>query len=71
MRFRYVATDDYIGAMYTSSSAQEGLTAQLWKIVYEDGEEVSRDTVNYSQYNDPRRRSLWGQLLIMRKIQKR
>lgn len=48
---RYVATDDYIGAMYTSSSAQEGLTAQLWKIVYEDGEEVSRDTVNYSQYN--------------------
>ena len=48
---RYVATDDYIGEMYTSSSAQEGLTAQLWKIVYEDGEEVSRDTVNYSQYN--------------------
>ena len=46
-----MATDDYIGAMYTSSSAQEGLTAQLWKIVYEDGEEVSRDTVNYSQYN--------------------
>ena len=48
---RYVATDDYIGEMYTSSSAQEGMTAQLWKIVYEDGEEVSRDTVNYSQYN--------------------
>ena len=48
---RYVATDDYIGEMYTSSSGQEGLTAQLWKIVYEDGEEVSRDTVNYSQYN--------------------
>lgn len=48
---RYVATDDYIGEMYTSSSSQEGLTAQLWKIVYEDGEEVSRDTVNYSQYN--------------------
>ncbi len=48
---RYVATDDSIGEMYTRSSGREGLTAQLWKIVYENGEEVSRDTVNYSQYN--------------------
>ena len=47
---RYVATDDYIGEMYTSSSSQEGLTAQLWKIVYEDGEEVSREVFNTSHY---------------------
>lgn len=47
---RYVATDDAIGEMYTQSSGHEGLTAQLWKIVYEGDEEVSRDTVNYSQY---------------------
>ena len=47
---RYVATNDSIGTMYTSSSGRSGLVAQLWKIVYENGEEVSRDTINYSQY---------------------
>ena len=47
---RYVSTDDSIGQMYTSSSGRSGLVAQLWKIVYENGEEVSRDTINYSQY---------------------
>ena len=26
------------------------MTAQLWKVVYEDGQEVSRDVINYSQY---------------------
>lgn len=47
---RYVATNDSIGEMYRRSAGKTGLNAQLWKIVYEDGEEVSRDTVNYSQY---------------------
>ena len=26
------------------------ITAQLWKVVYENGEEVSRDIINYSTY---------------------
>ena len=47
---RFVATDDYIGYMGTQSAAHTGLSAQLWKVVYEDGEEVSRDVINYSQY---------------------
>ena len=50
MRPGYVATNDSIGTMYTSSSGRSGLVAQLWKIVYENGEEVSRDTMNYSEY---------------------
>ena len=32
------------------SGAREGLSAQLWKVVYENGEEVSRDVVNTSHY---------------------
>ena len=36
--------------MGTQSAAHTGLSAQLWKVVYEDGEEVSRDVINYSQY---------------------
>lgn len=47
---RFVATDDAIGYMATQSSAYTGTTAQLWKVVYEDGSEVSRETINYSQY---------------------
>lgn len=47
----YVATDDRIGKIYTKGSGRTGLTAQLWKIIYENGEEVSRETVNYSQYS--------------------
>lgn len=46
----YVATEDYIGTMYTENNGMDGLEAQLWKVVYEDGKEVSRDTVNYSYY---------------------
>ena len=47
---RYVATEDAIGTMYTQNEGQTGLTAQLWKIVYENGTEVSREAVNYSTY---------------------
>ena len=46
----YVATEEAIGTMYTQNNGKTGLEAQLWKVVYEDGEEVSRDTVNYSYY---------------------
>lgn len=47
---RYVATEDPIGTMYTQSSGHTGVSAQLWKIIYEDGEEVSREMVNESHY---------------------
>lgn len=46
----YVATEEAIGTMYTQNNGRTGLEAQLWKVVYEDGAEVSRDTVNYSYY---------------------
>ena len=47
---RFVATEDAIGYIATQSEAHTGMTAQLWKVVYEDGQEVSRDVINYSQY---------------------
>lgn len=39
------------GSMQTTESAHTGKEARLWKIVYQDGEEVSRDVVNNSKYN--------------------
>lgn len=47
---RFVATEDYIGYMGLQSSAHSEISARLWKVVYENGEEVSRDIINYSQY---------------------
>lgn len=47
---RYVATEDPIGTMYTRDNGHTGLKAQLWKVVCEDGTEVSREAVNYSTY---------------------
>lgn len=47
---RYVATEDPIGTVYTRDDGHTGLKAQLWKVVYEDGAEVSREAVNYSTY---------------------
>lgn len=47
---KYKATDSQLGAMYTISGATPAITAQLIKVVYENGEEVSREIVNYSQY---------------------
>ena len=47
---RYVATEDPVGTMYTRDNGHTGLKAQLWKVVYEDGAEVSREAVNYSTY---------------------
>lgn len=35
---------------FSTESAHIGYTARLWKVVYEDGEEVSRDIVNNSRY---------------------
>lgn len=47
---RYVATEDPIGTMYTQDNGRTGLKARLWKVVYENGTEVSREAVNYSIY---------------------
>ncbi len=46
----FVATEEAIGTMYTQNNGKTGLEAQLWKVVYENGEEVSRDKVNFSHY---------------------
>lgn len=40
-----------IGSMEGGGSPHTGKEARLWKIVYEDGKEVSRDDINYSKYN--------------------
>lgn len=47
---RFVATENYIGYLALQSYAHPEITAQLWKVVTEDGQEVSRDVINYSQY---------------------
>lgn len=39
-----------LGSMSYAGSPHTGKTAQLWKVVYQDGEEVSRDVINYSTY---------------------
>lgn len=47
---RFVATENYIGYYAVQSYAHPEITAQLWKVVTENGQEVSRDVINYSQY---------------------
>lgn len=47
---RFVATEDYIGYMGVQSAAHPEISARLWKVVYENGAEVSRDIINYSTY---------------------
>lgn len=46
----YVATDEEIGSVILTTEPQPQVTAQLWKVVYEDGVEVSREIINYSTY---------------------
>ena len=44
-------TGDNLGHIATTQSAHKGVVAQLWKIVYENGVEVSRKVINHSTYN--------------------
>jgi len=44
-----------LGKMTTTVSGHTGYTARLWKIVYEDGQEVSREVYNNSKYNPSNR----------------
>ena len=37
--------------MTSTGSPHDGVEARLWKIVYEDGEEVSREVFNTSSYS--------------------
>ena len=40
-----------IGSMEGGGSPHTGKEARLWKIIFENGKEVSRDDINYSKYN--------------------
>lgn len=44
-----------LGKLTTTVSGHTGITAKLWKIVYENGQEVSRDVYNNSKYNPSNR----------------
>lgn len=44
-------SDAKLGSMNTTGSPHTGKVVQLWKIVYQDGNEVSRDVINNSTYN--------------------
>jgi hypothetical protein len=39
-----------LGSMKYSGSPHTGKTAQLWKVIYKDGQEVSREVINQSTY---------------------
>lgn len=43
--------DAAIGSIRQTSGGKPGITAQLWKVVYENGKEVSREIFNKSVYN--------------------
>lgn len=47
---RFVATEEPAGTFYTTRQAQPEISARLWKVVYQDGEEQSRQIINNSQY---------------------
>ncbi|SFI06007.1 Vancomycin resistance protein YoaR, contains peptidoglycan-binding and VanW domains [Pseudobutyrivibrio sp. OR37] len=44
-----------LGKMTTTVGGHTGYSARLWKIVYENGEEVSREVYNNSKYNPSNR----------------
>lgn len=43
-------SDSAIGSMNEKGTAINGKTARLWKVIYENGNEVSRDVINNSTY---------------------
>lgn len=47
----YQASNDKIGTIKQLDAAHIGKTAKLWKIVYENGKQVSKETVNTSKYS--------------------
>lgn len=47
---KFVASSDALGTIKKTSSGHTGMKAKLWKIVTENGQEVSREAVNSSNY---------------------
>jgi len=48
---KYVADGEAaLGSMSTTQTGHTGLTATLWKVIYQNNAEVSREAVNYSTY---------------------
>lgn len=45
------ATSDNFGSISKTQSSHKGVVAQLWKIVYNNGVEQSREVVNHSTYS--------------------
>ena len=43
-------TESAVGSQETEGAGMDGSTARLWKITYENGEEVSREVINNSTY---------------------
>ena len=68
---RFVATEDYIGYMGLQSAAHPEISAQLWKVVYENGVEVSRDVINYSTYVAARRHTVLEPYRTIRRRRRR
>lgn len=48
---KFVASADPVGTIKKASSGYTGMKARLWKVVYENGVEVSRDVINNSTYS--------------------
>ena len=47
---KFEASNDPLGKIVKTASAHTGMKAQLWKVVYENGKEVSRKVFNTSNY---------------------
>ena len=47
---KFEASEDALGTIVKTSSAHTGMEARLWKVVYENGKEVSREIFNTSSY---------------------
>lgn len=48
---KFVASSDPVGTIKKASSGYTGMKAKLWKVVYENGVEVSRKVMNNSTYS--------------------
>lgn len=56
----YKASEDPIGTMTTEQNGEEGLSADLYKITYENGVEIQREKINHSTYQPLAERILVG-----------
>ncbi len=48
---KFNVSGDPLGTMVKTQSGSEGMQARLWKVVTENGVEISRDVINRSTYN--------------------